>query len=503
MSTAGNCPECHALAEPGEVCCPRCGRQRTADDLDSWRNLVARACQPAADRSFLGKELALAVLGTTLLAGGLALALGLGWPGDGPGREEPVAVPAGRQEADRLPEEGLFEQWLIRGNRALAQGQLDTAEEASAEALKLRPQSAEAARALAAVSAERQSAAGPRPAEPPAAAPPPEAPAKADPEKKDRADFQAHLAAGQAALDQGRPADAVRAFTAALVLAPDDAEALRLLRLAEARLDEAHQQEMRREEFGRLMNQAAVALRNRRPDEAVQHYQQALQLFPNDRQAQQALQQARKAHSEARAEFNRLAALGDQALRLQRFEEAIRYYHEALQIFPNDDGAQKAVRSAERAAADLAAGQAAYLRFLNQADRAMQQQRCAEAVLAYQEALRLAPADVETAQRLQQAQNSLAYQQQMLAGNRALARRQFADADRFFQQALRWMPNDPPALQALRQTRYAQHMASGQQALAAHQPAMAARAFEAALREVPNDPAALAALRQARMALRK
>jgi tetratricopeptide (TPR) repeat protein len=71
----------------------------------------------------------------------------------------------------------------------------------------------------------------------------------------------------------------------------------------------------------------------------------------------------------------------------------------------------------------------------------------------------------------------------------------FADALKAYQAALRAVPNDAAAA---KRTEYAQHMDAGVTALKANRKSDAVREFEAALKAAPNDPAATKWLGQAK-----
>ena len=74
----------------------------------------------------------------------------------------------------------------------------------------------------------------------------------------------------------------------------------------------------------------------------------------------------------------------------------------------------------------------------------------------------------------------------------------YAEAIQAYQAALRWVPKDARATAALRNVEFTQHMAEGRKGLTAKRFADAAREFEEALKLFPNNPEAAKALKQAR-----
>jgi tetratricopeptide (TPR) repeat protein len=74
----------------------------------------------------------------------------------------------------------------------------------------------------------------------------------------------------------------------------------------------------------------------------------------------------------------------------------------------------------------------------------------------------------------------------------------FADAIKAYQQALQLMPKDAKATEGLRKADYGLHFAEGQRLMGLRRFADAAREFELALQRDPGNPAATAALKKAR-----
>jgi tetratricopeptide (TPR) repeat protein len=263
--------------------------------------------------------------------------------------------------------------------------------------------------------------------------------------------------------------------------------------------------------FADLMDRARAALRAKRYEDAVAAVDAALQLVPGDLEAQQLRKDATKARRSAKAEYDRLMAQADAARAAGRFEEASRGYSDALQVMPDDDAATRGLRAVQGVAADVAAAQVAYQRYMNQGSLAMQNLQYAEALRSYAEALRLVPGDLVAAQGVRDAraaldvlaQKQIDFDAAMKRGNAALRARQFSDAVRAFSDAQRLIPDSPRATAGLQQARFSKAMSDGQAAFSARRFGDAVRAFEDALQEVPGDPTATSALRQARAMQRR
>jgi tetratricopeptide (TPR) repeat protein len=330
-------------------------------------------------------------------------------------------------------------------------------------------------------------------------------------EKKKLAAYQKHLDRGQAAMVAGLYADAVIEFAAAQRLLPNDGAAVQGQRAAEKRLAEVQDQDKRRTDFTRLMDQGNAAMRGQRYEEGVQAFREASLLFPSDRSAPQALREAERVRNEARKAFAQMMERGETAMRFGRYEEAARQFAEATKLMPNDEKAARARRQAEKMVNDLAAAQQAYFRFMTQGQMAMRNFRYAEAVQAFGEALRLLPNDLDAARLLREAKLAFdedvkrraEFDRQMQLGAAAMKQRQYTEATKAFQEALRLVPDDPRVVASIRQARYSLAMAVGHEALKGQRYAEAMKAFEDALKEVPDDPAAKTAWLQAKALNRK
>ncbi len=162
----------------------------------------------------------------------------------------------------------------------------------------------------------------------------------------------------------------------------------------------------------------------------------------------------RKADEEKRrAEYTRLMNQGQAALAAKRYAEAVKDYGDALRVMPNDPTATKGLKDAQ-AALDASkappprppAPPAEYTRQMDAAAALEKQQKYAEAVAAYKAALRAVPNDAK-------ATRGIDFAQHMADGQKALAGRKFPDAVREFEAALKVMPNHADATALLKRAR--------------------------------------------------
>ena len=268
--------------------------------------------------------------------------------------------------------------------------------------------------------------------------------------------------------------DAVKAFNDAATLMPGDRAAQDLAAQAQqartaAKTVQADEQK-RLADFNRLMKDGAAAAQSRRYADAQKAYADALKLFPNDalaqqgqRQAQAGLETARQEEQKRLADFNRFIQQAQNALQARRYAEAQKAYGDALKLVPNDAAAQRGLQEATRA---LDASrpppappkppqppkldpQILYQNAMQNAATLEKQQKFAEALQAYQDALKHRPNDAKATQGVRNAD----FNNRLAEGQKHLQARRFAEAVREFEAALRIMPGNETATNLLNQAK--------------------------------------------------
>jgi tetratricopeptide (TPR) repeat protein len=188
------------------------------------------------------------------------------------------------------------EEHLRQGRLALAEGRLEDAEEAAARALALQPQDTAAAALLREV--QRQGEA--------------------------RARARHLLASARAFLALGELAPAQKAAQRAVELAPADQEAQALLREVRVR---------------RGLEEAGEALAQRRFDEAQEVLEEVLRLDPANPKAQHLLERAAR-EREAYRQLRKVLGKGSTSLHLRDYRQAVECFAQALQLDPDNAEAQ-------------------------------------------------------------------------------------------------------------------------------------------------------------------
>lgn len=310
------------------------------------------------------------------------------------------------------------------------------------------------------------------------------------------------MLSGKAALKAGRYADAIRDFLNAQRAVPNDEIAVQFQREAEKQLDAVTDRAEKMKEFQRLMDQANTALRAKSYDDAQKIFERALRLYPNDAAALQGIESAQRFLKSAKVEYAVWMNRGVAASQAGRFADAVFAYREATRIVPGDETANKALRLAELALDN----QSIYLRSMEQGALAMTARQYPNAIVAYNEALRVAPGDAAALLGLRDAQSAFEgdalrrkdFERKALAGLQCLKAQRYGDAVTELRAALKIMPKHPDADAVRRQIRYAEAMDKGVSALNARRFNEAITSFQAALDVYPNDFAARNGLNQAR-----
>jgi cytochrome c-type biogenesis protein CcmH/NrfG len=347
-------------------------------------------------------------------------------------------------------------------------------------------------------------------------------------DKENRQSFRKLMIEGGAALAERRLADAAKAYQGALQLFPEDVEAAKGLGAARtAQEDQARakkEEEKRREEFTRRMDQGHDAMKNRQFAAAAQDFDSALRLIPEDPAAAKALRDARAAadtqqaaHKKA-ADYESHMSAARAAMVGQRYADARNEFLAALQNKPDDPAALDGHKQAEKRLNELqeeAQRQTDFNRFMDQGDRALRNRRYEEAERAYTKAVALLPRNLDARNGLREAQKGLEkmkqdYSRLMQQGDLAMQTLRFGDAVRAYGQAAKLFPDDAASHDKLQtaqkalddlgtaQANYNGLMLQGAAAMRLGRFPDAALAYAAALRLVPGDLDALAGLRSAR-----
>lgn len=144
--------------------------------------------------------------------------------------------------------------------------------------------------------------------------------------------------------------------------------------------------------FNEMVTLGDKLLKQEKYAEAVMQYESALKLYPNNSAAKTKYQDAKskkEVYDLKVSEFDRLCAQGQEFTLRKKYAEAIDAYEQALQLFPNETDISNKVKDlqAKKKVSDN------YLAKISEADALYEDRSYNEAKAAYQEALSVIPDD--------------------------------------------------------------------------------------------------------------
>lgn len=291
--------------------------------------------------------------------------------------------------------------------------------------------------------------------------------------KKDFADL---MTRGQQFLDRENWDEALNAFTDALALFADDAQALAKQAEAQAGVDAARAAEQLEADFRSALESAESALRSDRLDAAREGFLSAQNLKPAATEPADGLARvaARQEELGAEALYADKISAADKAFAQERYEQAKSLYEEASALdpserYPRDRAADCQARMDALAAdaAALAARAAEYEGLIDLADKNYRAKNWRDALRQYEEAASLMPSESHPAERAELCRKNIEAADEAAAAAAAAANSAAADA--------------------ARDAAYQGHIDQGDVAFDAGNWAAAVAAYEAALAVKPNE----------------
>jgi tetratricopeptide (TPR) repeat protein len=255
--------------------------------------------------------------------------------------------------------------------------------------------------------------------------------------------------------------DAERFLAQAAKLSPNDAGVVKTqaaLKQAQNEMNAGEAEMKRRQQaFATAMTSARAALQAKQFEDALKSVAAALQQMPNDKDAlalRTQIEDARKSNTamEAKREFGRLMLQARTAFAGKKYDEALKLVQNALKLIPGDAEALKLQADINKA--KMAPPMppmpkqppALYTKQMEAGAGLEAKQQYAQALTAYQAALRTVPGD-------DAASKKVAFCQSMADGQKALAAKKFAAAVKEFEDALKHYPNDANAKQLLQRAK--------------------------------------------------
>jgi tetratricopeptide (TPR) repeat protein len=279
------------------------------------------------------------------------------------------------------------------------------------------------------------------------------------PGDKDREEkYQLALGAGRDAMKKKNFAGAINAYNEALRHKPNDKIAL-AERDEAIKLDRASKvppvdtaMKARQEGYKKAMDQARAAVKACDYAGAIKAFDQALTFMPKDPAATKERAEAVKLRTEAA--YTIWMQKGQDGLKARKLDEAARAFDEALKLKPGDAAAIKGKKEASEGGKKpkpppTDPKKVAYQKALTEARTLVAQKKYAEALRAFDTALKHMPGDpLATKERAEavQLRTEAAYTIWMQRGQEHLKNKQNADAIKAFDEALKLKPGDAAAM---------------------------------------------------------
>jgi len=288
--------------------------------------------------------------------------------------------------------------------------------------------------------------------------------------EKMEADFNAYVAAGDAAMKQQDYEKAIGQYELALGIKPDDQPTKDKIQDAKIKLEEQRANEQANKEFSDKMSAAKQAYKEDKLEEALGLYKEASGIKPEEQLPKDLIKEIeakiaeRKQSQEA---FNKLVKEGDNAMSSEDYGEAMTKYEQALDLVDDlevqhkwDEAKKKKDEMAKELAAEEEKRQK-YEDLMATADAAFDTEDFDKAKTNYQSAIDLIPDEQRPKDRIteidkilkdraadQAAKEKLEadYKRLMDEGKEKINQRVYPEAKTRFEEALKLKPNDPDAL---------------------------------------------------------
>ena len=352
-------------------------------------------------------------------------------------------------------------------------------------------------------------------------------------DEKDKLDsFNEMITLGDKLLKQEKYAEAVMQYESALKLYPNNSAAKTKYQDAKSKKEVY---DLKVSEFDRLCAQGQEFTLRKKYAEAIDAYEQALQLFPDETDISNKVKELQSKKEVADNYLAKITA-ADALYEDRSYNEAKAAYQEALSVIPDDSYAlgmisrvDEIVNSPEyrKIQSDKAKLDSDFANFIGKGENAESAKNYELALSYYNKALELKPNNAEALAKKKNAEDMILYaeqqrkEQERLAaaeaekqrkeriqnlintGNQQLTSKQYAEAELSFNQVLTLDPNNAIATEKLgiiagfyeeiqrqKQENYNRAMSDGQYAMDSRNFAEAIRQYNIALTNRPEDEAA-------------
>lgn len=351
-------------------------------------------------------------------------------------------------------------------------------------------------------------------------------------EKDKLASFNEMVALGDNLLKQEKYAEAVMQYESALKLYPNNSATKSKYQDAK---NKKEVYDLKVSEFERLCSQGQEFTLRKKYAEAIDAYEQALQIFPDTKEISDKVTELQTMKQVA-DNYNAKITEADALYEDRSYDEAKAAYQDALSVIPNDSYAlgmiarvDEIVNSPEylKIQSDKAKIDSDFANFISKGENAESTKNYELALSYFAKALELKPNNADALAKKKNAEDMILYteqqrkEQERLAaaeaekqrkeqiqslistGNQQLTSKQYAEAEQTFNQVLVLDPNNAVATEKLgliagfyeeiqrqKQENYSRAMSEGQYAMDSRNFAEAIRQYNIALTNKPGDEAA-------------
>lgn len=262
--------------------------------------------------------------------------------------------------------------------------------------------------------------------------------------------FQSLIASGDKEYAKKEYIKAKTYYQEALRLKPKDASAKSKLDNTLLKIKEENRKE---ELFFEHIDSADNYYANNDLEKALDEYNKALKIFPKDEYAlgkKTEVSTILKDEKDKLASFNEMVTLGDNLLKAERYAEAVMQYESALKVYPNNSAAQAKLQDAKTKKDTFNSKLTEFDRLKSKGEEFTLRKKYADAISYFEQALQLFPNETELTDKIKELQTKKniadRYDAKISEADAFYEDQSYPEAKAAYQEALTVIPDDSYAL---------------------------------------------------------
>ena len=262
--------------------------------------------------------------------------------------------------------------------------------------------------------------------------------------------FQSLIASGDKEYANKEYIKAKSYYQEALRLKPKDATAKSKLDNTLLKIKEENRKE---ELFFEHIDNGDTFYANNDLEKALAEYNKALKIFPKDEYAlgkKSEITTILKDEKDKLASFNEMVTLGDNLLKAERYAEAVMQYESALKVYPNNSAAQAKYQDAKNKKDAYNSKVTEFDRLKSKGEEFTLRKKYAEAISYFEQALQLFPNETELSDKIKELQTKKniadRYDAKISEADALYEDQSYPEAKAAYQEALAVIPDDSYAL---------------------------------------------------------